>query len=293
VSSGGEKQRTWRVLDILNWSINYLENKGIEQPRTDVEWMLTSILGLSRMELYLNWDRPLSLDELSQYKPLLLARAKRQPVQQIVGNTEFFGLRFCVSTHTFIPRPETEILVECAINFGKSLHFPRVLDIGTGAGNIAIAIAIYLPQAKIVAVDISAEAIEVAKRNGDFHNVSNRIEWRIADFLQSTPESLGAPFEIVVSNPPYIPRAEIKTLEPEVREYEPYQALTDGSSGLTFYRKLLDRLKLLLSNGVSMFVEMGIQKDSVLRSMFDSSGFKTKIFHDYENVPRVLEVHSE
>lgn len=266
-------EKEWRLIDLLHWSVEYLTQKGVEDARTAVEWMLTSLLNMSRVDLYLNFDRPISRNELDRYKPLLLKCAAHQPVQQVIGQADFYGLQLTVSPHVLIPRPETERLVDYVIEKTKSRKEPfHILDIGSGTGAIAIAIAKHRPLAYIHALEISPVAVDILKKNCRFHNVENQITIIQEDIFQWEPSN---PYDIIVSNPPYIASQEMASLPRNVGYYEPPLALTDNDDGLTFYRFFAVHFKDWLVSGGMAVLEFGgpAQSDAI-----------KKIFHAYQDV---------
>jgi release factor glutamine methyltransferase len=274
--------QTWTVLKILQWTTDYFHDKGIESPRRDAELLLGASLGLDRVGLYLHFDRPLEESELSAYRALVVRRAKREPLQYILGETEFWSLPFCVSPAVLIPRPDTEVLVEESLRLAGG-H--RILDVGTGSGAIAVALAHELADAQVVALDISPDALAVAERNARRNSVEDRIT-----FLQGDLAHLPAgPFDLIVSNPPYIPAADVEGLMPEVREFEPRQALVGGSDGLDPYRALARQASFCLVPGGWLLVEVGIYQASDVQRLFADAGLK-EVFcrDDYGGVPRVV-----
>ncbi len=280
------QEKIWRLVDLMNWSAEYLNEKGIENARTAVEWILTHVLKMSRVDLYLNFDRPLSRDELEQYKPLLLKCAAHQPVQQVIGQADFYGFQFAVGPDVLIPRPETERLVEFIIDKAKNRTSPfSILDIGSGTGAIAIALAKHLPLAQINALEVSLKAVEILKKNCRFHNLMNRITIIQEDvFHWEAPEL----YDIIVSNPPYIAVAEMETLPKNVGYYEPPLALTDRQDGLAFYRRFAERFQDWLVPGGMAVLEFGgpVPRES-LTEIFQS--YQTlKIYPDYQKDDRFL-----
>ncbi|MCD6234486.1 MAG: peptide chain release factor N(5)-glutamine methyltransferase [Candidatus Marinimicrobia bacterium] len=267
------RDKIWGLIELLNWSVDYLREKGVEDARTAVEWMLTHVLKMSRVDLYLNFDRPLSRDELNQYKPLLLRCAAHQPVQQVIGQADFYGISLTVSPDVLIPRPETERLVEFVITQAGNRTAPfSILDIGSGSGAIAIALAKHLPMARVHALEVSPQAVDILKKNCRFHNLMNRISIFQEDvFHWEAPE----PYDIIVSNPPYIAEGEMEYLPKNVGYYEPPLALTDRQDGLAFYRHFAERFHDWLLPGGLAVLEFGgpPQKEAV-----------KEIFHSYKDL---------
>ncbi|HEY4743672.1 MAG TPA: peptide chain release factor N(5)-glutamine methyltransferase, partial [Desulfuromonadaceae bacterium] len=214
----------------------------------------------------LNFDRPLSEPELAAYRAMVARRAKREPLQHILGSQEFFGLEFEVTPDVLIPRHDTETLVTEAL--GRMPGARSVLDIGAGSGCIAVALAKQLPEATVVAVDISSAALAVARRNAEKHGVS--IEFLAGSLLEPVA---GRRFDLVVSNPPYIPTGDIAGLEPEVRDHEPRGALDGGADGLDAYRILVPAARACLNPGGWLLVEMGICQADAVAALFRQSGF--------------------
>jgi release factor glutamine methyltransferase len=279
--------QTWTVLKILQWTTDYFRDKGIESPRRDAELLLGSSLGLDRVGLYLHFDRPLEESELTAYRALIVRRAKREPLQYILGETEFWSLSFSVSPAVLIPRPDTEVLVEEAL---RLVDGGRILDVGTGSGVIAVALARELAEADVVALDISPAALAVAGGNARRNGVDARITFLEGD-LAHLPEG---PFDLIVSNPPYIPAADVDGLMPEVRDFEPRQALDGGDDGLNPYRMLATQADLCLVPGGWLLVEVGIGQAQDVQQLFAAAGLK-EVFcrDDYGGVPRVVGARRE
>jgi len=226
-----------KILEVIQRSTDFLAKKGVESPRLQVELLLAHLLKMPRLQLYLSFERVLTSTELDSLRALVQRRGQREPLQYIVGSTSFCGLEIALNRHALIPRPETELLAERAWTFlQKKEQEPSALEIGTGSGCLAITLAHRVPQARVLATDISGPVLELAKQNAETHQVSNRIEFRQGDLFEAVPA--GAQFDLIVSNPPYIPTARIETLEVEVREHEPRGALDGGKDGQDFYRHL-------------------------------------------------------
>lgn len=256
----------WTVLKILTWTKEYLAGKGIENARLEAEWLLCEALSLDRVGLYLNFDKPLQESELAAYRSMVTRRAKREPLQHILGTQEFMGLQFMTTAAALIPRHDTEVLVSEAL---KAVPAPRsVLDIGTGSGCVAIALAKVLPEATVVSADISPEAIELAIRNAELNTVS--VDFRQGSLYEPVSNQR---FDLIVSNPPYIPAADIETLQPEVRDFEPRLALDGGSDGLDFYRQITANAPEHLDPGGWLLVEVGAGQSGEVTEMFAKNGF--------------------
>jgi release factor glutamine methyltransferase len=245
------------VLEVISKSSEFLANKGVESARLQTELLLAHILQMPRMKLYLNFERQLVDTELDSLRELVKRRGQREPLQHLIGSTSFCGFEMAVNRHVLIPRPETELLAEAGWQFLSTLNSQpsSALDFGTGSGCIAIALAAKCPSARIVALDLSADALAIAHQNASKNGVAERIEFRQSDgFAALKPAER---FDLIVSNPPYIPSAEIATLQPEVRDHDPRGALDGGADGLDFYRRLAAEAKPWLKPGGKLILEFG------------------------------------
>ena len=285
------EQDTWTVLSLLNWSSRHLHEKGFESPRLNVELLLGKVLKCQRIQLYLNYDRPLSAEELSEFKSYLVRRRNHEPLQYIVGESEFMGFHFAVDPRVLIPRPETEILVEHVVALAKSSSpsVERALDIGTGCGNIGVSLARFLPGIEIDAIDVSAEALEVAGVNVRKNNVETQVRLVQCDFLTQCEMLPRGSYDIIVSNPPYISIGEFEKTAPEVRNFEPRIATTDGGDGLSFFKAIASKGRELIRSGGYVAVEMAYNQSASVREIFENAGFrKGEIVPDYSGIERVL-----
>jgi len=274
---------SWTVLKLLRWTADYFAGRGIDSPRLDAELLLADTLGLDRVGLYVNFERPLQADELAVYREKVRRRASREPLAYILGRTEFWSLPLRVTPAVLIPRPDTELLVEEALP--RLSGAARVLDVGTGSGALAIALAHERPECRVVAIDVSAEALAVAAENACNNRVAERIGFIPADLAALA----GGPFDLIVANPPYIPSAELATLMPEVRDFEPPLALDGGSDGLDAYRALARQAEAMLAPGGWLLVEVGIGQAAAVEKMFVSAGLaEIFISHDLAGIERVV-----
>lgn len=280
-----KKNEVWTVGSILKWTGQYFQEKGVESPRVDAEVLLSHVLGKERIYLYVHFDEPLQADELKLYKEFIKRRVMHQPVAYILGYKEFMGLRFKVSPAVLIPRPDTEILVEAVIERLKKYENINFLDIGTGSGAIALAVLHNILLAKAIAVDLSADALAVAKENADSLQLTERVTFCQGDLYEPISNQQ---FTAIISNPPYIPDSDIATLQAEVRQ-EPIGALAGGSDGLDFYRRLIKDGISLLKPGGFMAFEVGIyQADAVGQLCIDGGLTNLTILNDYGSIERVV-----
>jgi len=280
------KKEVWTIQTILNWTRQYFLDKGVENPRLDAEVLLSHILGKERLYLYVHFDQPLEEAELSAFRAAVKQRAARLPVAYIVGMKEFMGLDFEVTPAVLIPRPDTEILVEAVLKRLAAVDSPYILDLGTGSGAICVSMLAKLPTAKGMTVDISAEALAVAKGNADRHLVAERLTFCQGDLFAPVK---GQVFTAILSNPPYIPEADIAGLTPEVRQ-EPNLALAGGKDGLDFYRRIIQDGRGYLSTHGFIAMEVGIGQAQVVAKMAEETGcFKVSdIIKDYSGIDRVV-----
>jgi release factor glutamine methyltransferase len=290
-----EQRKRWRIIDLLNWTTEHLQKKGIDSPRLTTERLLAHVLGMRRVELYLQYDRLLTSAELQAFKTVLQRRLRREPLQYVLGETEFYGLRFKVTPAVLIPRPETEVLVEQVIHRVRSQYGTEaevvILDVGTGSGNIAVALAHHLKRARVTAVDLSSEALAVARENAALHAVEERIDFVEADFAEFAGRAAarGLRFDVVVSNPPYVDAAEFDTLAPEVREHEPRMALVPEGDVLSFYRTLAEWAPRLLSSPGVVAVEVGLGQAEAVRNLFAQHKLEyTETYQDLSGIERVV-----
>jgi len=277
-------EQLWTVMDIVRWATEYFTHKGVDSPRLTIELMLCAVLDVTRIRLYTDYERPLIKDELAKLRGMVQRRALHEPLQYILGAADFYGLSFTVNSDVLIPRPETEILVERCIRTLTGLGPVRCLDVGTGSGCIAITVARYVVDTQWTAIDISRGAVSVAGENAQNLEVADRVHVLQADIRTYVPESL---YDVLVMNPPYIPSAEVPTLDANVRDYEPHAALTDDADGLTFYRTLVERADVLVKENAWIFLEIGHGQAGDVQEIFHGGGFTIDILNDLENIPRV------
>jgi len=277
------------VLEAIQKSTEFLARKGVDSPRLQTELLLAHLLKLPRMKLYLNFERALTPAETDALRELVKRRGQREPLQHLTGSASFCGLEIAVNRHALVPRPETELLAELGWQYLSTLNSQPsiVLDFGTGTGCIAIALAAKCPSAKIVATDISPDALALARENAARNNVADRIEFRQGDGVAALSAEIR--FDLIISNPPYIPSAEIATLQPEVRDFDPRLALDGGADGLDFHRKLAAETPPFLKPGGNIMVEFGDGQADAVRKIFETEKWVVEaVREDYSHRQRIL-----
>jgi len=276
------------VLDVLNKSTDYLEKKGTESPRMNAELLLADILKCKRLELYLMYDRPLTEKELAEYREYLKRRSTFEPAQYIIGTVEFYGLEFKVSPAVLIPRPETEILVETVINSVSKEDELRIMDIGSGSGNISIAIAVNLTNAYVTGIEISKSAIIVAEENLKKYDLNKRVAFLNYDILSINGDELSE-FDIIVSNPPYVSKEDYGKVQKEILNYEPNIAVTDFNDGYKFYREIISLSSQILKSHGKIFFEIAQGQSKKISEFMKENKFKEiSIVQDYQKIDRVI-----
>lgn len=283
-----DSAQRWTVLSLLQWGSDYLKAKGLDEPRLTVDLLLAHVLSLPRLNLYLQFDRPLSADELSRFKSLFKRRLTREPLQYIIGETEFMGLRVRVTPDVLVPRPETELLAERAIEDlkNRSAGARNVLEIGTGSGNLVLAIARFVPDARVLSIDVSEAALAVARENLRAHAIE-MVELAAMDVFSDRLD--GRTFDVIVSNPPYISLAEFAELQPEVRDFEPRLATTDGADGLRVIRRIIELAGNALRPGGSLLLEVAYDQSRPVTALLAQRGLgAVRWYDDHAGIPRVV-----
>jgi release factor glutamine methyltransferase len=277
------------ILDVIQRSADFLAKRGVASPRLQVELLLAYALKMPRMKLYLNFERVLSEAELDALRALVQRRGQREPLQYIVGSTSFCGIEVGLNRSVLIPRPETELLAERAWVFLNQLaDAPIALDLGTGSGCLAIALAVNAPKSRVHAVEISEAALALARQNATKHGA--QIEFHAGDFFSAAPPDLRC--DLIVSNPPYIPSARIETLESEVRDYEPRLALDGGADGQDFYRKIAAQGRGFLRPEGRVMLELDEEGADATRKIFVNEGWEVEALEkDYNGQARILIAH--
>lgn len=277
------------ISDILKQASERLRAAGVPNDVLDAQTLLAEALGQDRTYLIVNFNQRLKEDLLARYWALIERRAAGEPLQYITGHQEFFGLEFEVTTDVLIPRPETELIIEETIRLVQQhdLAAPVIVDVGTGSGCIAITLAREIDEARVIACDISAAALRVARRNAARHRLESRVPFVLSNLLSAFDETEFADF--IISNPPYVAASELPSLQREVRDWEPRLALTDCGDGLSFYRRLLNDAPARLKSGGHLICELGYtQSETVLAMANSASWAEARVLDDLQGIPRTL-----
>ena len=285
-------EKQWTILKVLLWTTEYFKGKGLRQPRADAEVLLAHTLGMQRVQLYLNYDKPLAPEELARFRGFVQRRAGCEPTQYITGKQEFWSLDFEVTPAVLIPRPETEVLVDKALEIAGTEPC-TVLDLGAGSGAIAVSLAHERSTIKVVASDISWSAIEVARRNAVRNGVAGRICFVVMNLFDAFE---AAPlFDLIVSNPPYVSDVELLELAPEIANYEPPFALRGGGKrGLALIRKILEGFHAHMRPQGSLLIEIGQGQAEILeREISKDLAGRVEFVQDYSGIKRVLYVRGK
>lgn len=280
-----QKTTDWTVLSMLNWGTDYFDSKGIKNPRLSIEWLLAFVLDVKRLDLYLSFDRPISPGELETLRPIIKRRADHEPLQYIVGETEFLNAIISVDKNVLIPRPETEQLVELVLNEYDEHTIHSVLDIGTGSGCIPVALKMERPLWNVNAMDISKEAIGLARQNA----IRNQVEIRFKelDLFQISTQDLDDSYEVIVSNPPYVLQEEKEVLDREVVEFEPHLALFCKDTE-NMYSAIEKIARTHLSKSGTLFLEIHHSQAKIIRKVFGESRWAVEVKSDYDGHDRFV-----
>ncbi len=281
--------KTWTVGELLNWTATYLAEKGVEFPRLDAEVLLAHALDCKRIDLYgFRFNEIAEPAARERYKDLIRRRLEGCPVAYLVGRKEFFGLIFEVSPAVLIPRPDSELVVTECLTLAKKMSQPRIIDIGTGSGNLAVSVAHQCPEAEVTAIDVSPEALAIAERNAARHGVNSRMRFLTGDLFAPVPPE--ERFDFVISNPPYIPREDLEKLPVGVRAYEPRAALDGGPGGFEVFDRLIDEARTRLKPGGHLILEIGAPQETEARRRIGAySEYElADTVRDYSGHPRVL-----
>jgi len=283
---------TWTIQKLLNWTSEYLTNKGVDSPRLSAELLLSHALGLKRIELYTQFDRQVPQQQLDLLHDLVKRAGLHEPVAYLTGKTEFYSLEFDITTDCLIPRPETELLVQRAIEFLRTRSgIQYVCDLCTGSGCIAVTIAKNVPEARITATDISAAVLDVAARNVEKHRLKEQVRLLCGDLFEPLIQQLDVnEFDLIVCNPPYVSTSEYENLDKNVKDYEPESALLAGEDGLDIYRRITEKVDEFLKPGAALMLEIGYAQGPAVKKLLEETGVfaEIKIEKDFQNNDRIV-----
>ncbi len=281
---------TLTLPEMISWGEMVLNRNCIENYRKEVLWMVSSLLNFPLSKIICSPSIKISNKKLTVFENWIQRRINKEPIQKIIGHTEFYGLNINVSPGVFIPRPETERLIDEVLNITSSFKQISVLDVGTGTGCIGVILAKRLPKSFVTCIDISRKAIKSAIDNAEFHNLEN-IQIKRKNILL---DKLTQTYDILVSNPPYIPKNDLKSLMPEVLNHDPHQSLTDNEDGLVFYRYFAENISSLVKKQGYMILEVGNRKHPYkVLDIFEKNNIRALLKKDYSNHPRVLIAKNE
>jgi release factor glutamine methyltransferase len=282
----------WTIQKLLNWITEHFTSKGIDSPRLSAELLVSSILKMKRIELYMQFDRLVGKEQLDQLHDLVKRAGQNEPIAYLTGKTEFYSLELEVSRDCLIPRPETELLVQRAIEFLRTRSGKQfVCDLCTGSGCIAVAIARNYPQTHIIATDICDAALNMAARNVEKHQLKERIKLLCGDLFDPIMPQLDTnKFDLIVCNPPYVSTAEFEGLGKNIKDYEPKAALLAGADGLDIYRRIIERVDVFLKSDAALMLEIGYSHGPAVRELLEQTGCFTKITieKDFHNNDRIV-----
>jgi release factor glutamine methyltransferase len=281
-------EKVWTTAALLDWTTQFFAGKGVESPRLDAQVLLAHALGVPRVQLYVRFEEVPPEELRTRFRELVRRRVDGCPVAYLVGSKEFYQLPFTVTPAVLIPRPATESLVMTCLEKAKATTAPRVLDLGTGSGCIAVTVAARQKDAGVVAVDVSDEALAVARENAAKNGVADRVEFRRGDLYDAIDG--GETFDFILSNPPYIPSADVDTLAPEVRDHEPRLALDGGPDGFAVFDRILAGAAERLTDGGWLMVEIGADQESAARAKAEATAGLSLLptVRDGDGHPRVL-----
>ena len=276
-------QTKWTIIDLIKWSTQYLKSKNISNSRKESEWFLSHIYKCNRLELYLKFDEIVDESKLKIFKSFILRRLNHEPFQYIIKKAPFYGRDFYVDKNVLIPRPETEIIVDIL----KNKNIESVLDIGTGTGCIAITLLLENITNYVFAIDKYESVLSIANKNSNYYKCKNIIFKKI-NILKTIPEKQ---FDLVISNPPYIAKNELKFLDKDVINYEPVTSLTDNNNGLLFFKRFNEIYDYLIKPGGKLIIEFGGEKQiDSLQKIFSSDVYSLFFHKDLNNMKRILEI---
>jgi release factor glutamine methyltransferase len=289
--------QTWTIQKLLNWTIEYLTSKGIDSPRLSAELLISHVVGLKRIELYTQFDKQVPQHQLNQLHELVKRAGLYEPVAYLTGKTEFYSLELDITADCMIPRPETELLVQRAIEFLRTHSGVQyVCDLCTGSGCIAVAIAKNFPNGRITATDISAAALAVTARNVEKHRLEERIKLLCGDLFEPVIKQLDVnQFDLIVCNPPYVSTAEYENLDKNIKDYEPEFALLAGKDGMDIYRRIVTEVDKFLKPGAVLMLEIGYAQGPAVRELLEQTGAFAEIkiekdFHDNDRIVTAIRI---
>ena len=282
---------SWTIQKLLSWVTEYFTGKGVDSPRLSAEWLLCYVLGIKRIELYTQFNKVVGQEQLLQLHELVKRAGTHEPIAYLTGKKEFYSLEFEITKDCLIPRPETEILVERAIEFLRTRNGEQfVCDLCTGSGCVAVAIARNFANCRIVATDISDTALAIAEKNVAKHGLMNRIKLLQGDLFEPVIAGLGpAKFDLIVCNPPYVSEPDYEKLAPNVKNFEPKSALTAGQDGLDIIKKIIADASRHLKPTGTLMLEIGNEQGNAVRELLNTARYfgAVKIEKDYSNLDRL------
>jgi len=284
----------WTLIKLIQWATAYFDARHIDSPRSTAEILLAHAMGTKRIDLYLRYDQPLNSDELNRFKTLIKRRTNREPVAYIVGCKEFWSMDLEINRNVLIPRPETECLVERALEYLAADPNPvrkSILELGTGSGAVVLALASENPRHSYLGTDVSSDAVRVARRNSMRHGMGAKIRFMVADWFAAFDAKSGQ-FDLIVSNPPYIRSGDLKRLQPEIHAYEPIAALDGAKDGLRCIRHIIQCAYLYLKPAGALLLEMGHDHQAPIKQIIDASGQyeDAQFYKDYSGHDRIVSI---
>ena len=285
-----KNKKIWRLIDLINWGETYFKDKNFDNPRSEIEWLLEELLNYKKIDLYLKFEEEIDSGKLFILKSWIKRRVSREPLQYITGKADFYGRSYFVNNKVLIPRPETEILIDAAIKNLFKKKNPFIIDIGTGSGCIGITLAIEIKKSNVLSIDISKDALLIAKNNAENHNIKN-IKFLEIDVLKN---DINQKADLIISNPPYISKNELSTLMPEVKNHEPKISLTDNKDGFTFYERFVSLFPKILKNDGVAIIEVGREEHSIkVLEIFKKNGMKNiKVVKDLNSDNRAVIINN-
>jgi len=285
-----KSKNIWRIIDLIKWGETYFRDKNFDNARLEIEWLLQELLDFKKIDLYLKFEEEVHSEKLFILKSWIKRRVSREPLQYITGKADFYGRTYHVNNKVLIPRPETEILIDAAIHNLFKKKSPFIIDIGTGSGCIGITLAMEIKKSKVLSIDISKDALLIAKKNAEKYNIKN-IKFLEIDILTN---DINEKADLIISNPPYVSKNEFSFLMPEVKNHEPKTSLTDNKDGLTFYERFVSLFPKILKNDGCAIIEVGREEHSIrVLEVFKKNGMNNiKIIKDLNNDNRAVIVHN-